>query len=66
VAGFYIKSRNLDQMKETISHKIERLTRKAKLQGKKAAVKVPVQSSLHHVIKTKEQADLFMKLLKDA
>jgi hypothetical protein len=53
-------------MKETISQKIERLTRKAKLQGKKAAVKVPVQSSLHHVIKTKEQADLFMKLLKDA
>jgi hypothetical protein len=53
-------------MKETISSKIERLTRQAKSQGKKTEVKVPVQSSLHHVIKSKQQADLFMKLLKDA
>jgi ribosome-associated translation inhibitor RaiA len=53
-------------MKESISTKIEKLTRQAKDHGKKVEVKVPVQSSLHHVIKSKQQADLFMKLLKEA
>jgi hypothetical protein len=53
-------------MKETISKKIESLTRQAKTSGKKVEAKVPVQSSLHHVIKSKQQADLFMKLLKEA
>ena len=54
------------EMKETISNKIERLTRQAKSQGQKVELKIPVQSSLHHVIKSKQQADLFMKLLKEA
>ena len=53
-------------MKETISKKIENLTRQAKSQGKQSQIKVPVQSSLHHVIKSKQQAALFMKLLRDA
>ncbi|WEK34936.1 MAG: hypothetical protein P0Y53_20805 [Candidatus Pseudobacter hemicellulosilyticus] len=52
-------------MKETIAKKIAALTRKAK-QGKPADVKLATSSSLHRVIKTKEQADLFMKLLKEA
>lgn len=53
-------------MKETIERKVAALTRKAKLNGKKADAKLAVSSSLHQVIKTKEQAALFMKLLKEA
>jgi hypothetical protein len=53
-------------MKESIAHKVEALTKKAKENGKKTSAKLVSHSSLHHVIKTKEQAALFMKLLKDA
>lgn len=53
-------------MKETLANKVAALTKKARENGKKAEVKVPASSSLHQVIKTKEQADLFMKLLKEA
>jgi hypothetical protein len=53
-------------MKETIDQKIEALTRKAKESGSKTNVKLASQSSLHQVIKTKEQAERFMKLLKEA
>lgn len=53
-------------MKETLARKVAALTRKAKENGKKADVKLSTSSSLHQVIKTKEQAALFMKLLKEA
>lgn len=53
-------------MKETIARKVAALTKKAKESGKKPAVKLAEQSSLHQVIKTKEQAQLFMKLLKES
>ena len=53
-------------MKESISHKIAALTRKAKENGMKIKVRQPRRSSLEQVIKTKAQADLFMKLLKEA
>lgn len=57
---------SFDKMKKTISGKIAALTQKAKKGGKKADVKMATASSLHQVIKTKEQAALFMKLLKEA
>jgi hypothetical protein len=44
-------------MEKTIERKVAALTKKAR---------VAVSSSLHQVIKTKEQAALFMKLLKEA
>jgi hypothetical protein len=53
-------------MKESIAHKVAALTKKAKENGKKADTKLTGSSSLHQVIKTKQQADLFMKLLKEA
>lgn len=54
-------------MKKTIAKKVAALTKKAKEQGKKKPeVKLATNSSLHQVIKTKEQAALFMKLLKEA
>ena len=54
-------------MKQTIARKVAALTKKAKQEGKKSEPKAVVaHSSLHHVIKTKEQAALFMKLLKEA
>ena len=54
-------------MKQTIARKVAALTRKAKQEGKKAEAKPAIaNSSLHQVIKTKEQAALFMKLLKEA
>lgn len=54
-------------MKQTIARKVAALTKKAKQEGKKSEPKaVVVTSSLHQVIKTKEQAALFMKLLKEA
>jgi hypothetical protein len=53
-------------MKKTIAKKVAALTKKAKSQGKKPEVKLATSSSLHQVIKTKEQAALFMKLLKEA
>lgn len=53
-------------MEKVIERKVAALTKKAKAGGRKAAHKLQVSSSLHQVIKTKEQADLFMKLLKEA
>jgi len=55
-------------MKETIANKVAALTKKARENGKKGIteVKVVPSSSLHQVIKTKEQAALFMKLLREA
>jgi len=53
-------------MKKTIARKVAALTKKAKEQGKKPEVNLATSSSLHQVIKTKEQAALFMKLLKEA
>jgi hypothetical protein len=51
---------------KSITRKIAALTKKAKESGKKADVKLATSSSLHQVIKTKEQAALFMKLLREA
>ena len=53
-------------MKKTIAKKVAALTKKAKEQGKKPEVNLATSSSLHQVIKTKEQAGIFMKLLKEA
>ncbi|MBO9564749.1 MAG: hypothetical protein J7621_18365 [Niastella sp.] len=53
-------------MEKTIERKVAALTKKAKTSGKKAEARVAVSSSLHQVIKTKQQAALFMKLLKEA
>ncbi|HEY8893928.1 MAG TPA: hypothetical protein VIM79_03905 [Niastella sp.] len=54
-------------MNKSIERKLAALTKKAKEHGRKAEAKaIPVSSSLHKVIKTKEQAELFMKLLKEA
>lgn len=53
-------------MKESLHNKIMAITKKAREQGNKPNLKTVGSSSLHHVIKTKEQADLFMKLLKQA
>ncbi|WP_153825442.1 hypothetical protein [Niastella caeni] len=53
-------------MNKTIERKLAALNKKAKEDGRKAEAKAPVSSSLHRVIKTKEQANLFMKLLKEA
>jgi hypothetical protein len=53
-------------MNKTIERKLAALTKKAKGTGKKAEVKLATSSSLHQVIKTKEQAALFMKLLREA
>ena len=53
-------------MKEKLASRIEKLRKMAN----KAAVNVEVKhagnSSLHQIIKTKQQADMFMKLLKEA
>ena len=53
-------------MEKAIERKLAALTKRAKESGRKAEPKLAVSSSLHQVIKTKEQADLFMKLLKEA
>jgi hypothetical protein len=53
-------------MEKAIENKVAALAKRAKENGKKPAVKLAPSSSLHQVIKTKEQADLFMKLLKEA
>jgi len=53
-------------MKESVYSRLRAITKKAHEQGKKQNIKTVSSSSLHQVIKTKEQADLFMKLLKDA
>ena len=56
-------------MKETIDDKIKQLWQQAKKTGKSSdSIKVTLTSgnetALSRVIKTKEQADLFMKILK--
>ena len=53
-------------MKETIHNRVMALVKKAREQGKKQDIKTVSSSSLHQVIKTKEQADRFMKSLKEA
>jgi hypothetical protein len=59
-------SQKRKEVKKTIAKKVAALTKRAKEQGKKPQVKLATSSSLHQVIKTKEQAALFMKLLKEA
>ena len=54
-------------MKETIKHKIKQLSNKAKATGKKdikATLSSGDNSSLNKAIKTKQEADTFMKMLK--
>jgi hypothetical protein len=53
-------------MKESVYSRLRAITKKAHEQGKKQNIKTVSSSSLHQVIKTKAQADLFMKLLKEA
>ena len=53
-------------MKESLDDKIAAFIKKAKDEGKKIKVRNPPKSSLERFIKTKAQADLFMKLLKEA
>lgn len=53
-------------MKEKLTSRIEMLAKKANVTLVKADVKSAAHSSLHQIIKTKQQADLFMKLLKEA
>jgi hypothetical protein len=53
-------------MEKGIERKLAALTKKAKQGGKKAELKTATASSLHQVIKTKEQAALFMRLLREA
>lgn len=53
-------------MKENLNSRIEKLTIKARAATPKAEIKTAGHSSLHQIIKTKQQAELFMKLLKEA
>ena len=53
-------------MKENLEKRLAELSKKAKVNNSKIEVKSQASSSLHIVIKTKAQADLFMKLLKEA
>ncbi len=53
-------------MKEKLAKRIEQLANRASKSAVKANVKPSGNSSLHQIIKTKQQADLFMKLLKEA
>ena len=53
-------------MKEKLTSRIETLAKRASSTVVKADVKPSGNSSLHQIIKTKQQADLFMKLLKEA
>jgi hypothetical protein len=52
-------------MKEKLALKMAALTKKAKENGKKIS-SGRHRSSLHRVIKTREQANAFMKLLQSA
>jgi hypothetical protein len=52
-------------MEKSIANKVAALTRKARQNARKPEAKLVANSSLHQVIKTKAQADLFMKLLKE-
>ncbi|HWK06777.1 MAG TPA: hypothetical protein VNS58_24245 [Puia sp.] len=53
-------------MKEKLISRIETLAKRASATAVKADVKSSGNSSLHQIIKTKQQADLFIKLLKEA
>jgi hypothetical protein len=53
-------------MDKSIERKVAALTKKAKENGRNTPVKLSTSSSLHQVIRTKEQANLFMKLLREA
>jgi len=53
-------------MKEKLASRIEKLAKRASKSPVTAEVKTSGNSSLHQIIKTKQQADLFMKLLKEA
>ncbi|HSC36613.1 MAG TPA: hypothetical protein VLD19_02030 [Chitinophagaceae bacterium] len=53
-------------MKEKLASRIEKLAKRASKSVVKADVKPSGNSSLHQIIKTKQQADMFMKLLKEA
>jgi len=53
-------------MDEAVKRKLEELGKKAKEGGIKSRPTLRNGSSLHKIIKTKKQADTFMKLLKSA
>jgi len=53
-------------MKESLHSRVSALAKKAREEGKRQNIKTVGSSSLHQVIKTKEQADKFMKLLREA
>jgi len=53
-------------MKETLHKRVEALAKKARANGQLKDVRTVHASSLHQIIKTKEQAARFMKLLKEA
>ena len=54
---------NLDFMKESLHNRVLALAKRAREEGKKQNIKTVGSSSLHQVIKTREQADKFMKSL---
>ena len=51
-------------MDEIVKKKLEELEKKAKEGGIKSKPTLRGRSSLHQIIKTKEQAERFMKMLK--
>jgi hypothetical protein len=53
-------------MEEKLARRVEQLAKKASKSTVKVDLKTSSNSSLHQIIKTKQQADLFMKLLKEA
>ena len=53
-------------MEDKLRIKLEQLKKKAKEGGVKATPSTRRRSSLHQIIKTKEQADRFMKQLQSA
>jgi len=53
-------------MKEKLNERVAALAKKARANGQVKDVRTVSASSLHQIIKTKEQAARFMKLLKEA
>ena len=53
-------------MKDNLHKRVEALAKKARENEKMKDIRTVSTSSLHQIIKTKEQADRFMKLLKEA
>lgn len=51
-------------MDEVIKRKLEQINKKAKEGGLKGKPTLRNASSLHQIIRTKEQADRFMKMLQ--